>query len=166
MAGSTRKAKRRGRVARGPLKTERLTKMVLKTPLGARRPRSWKCLGRSWSSLGRLKGALVLPWARLGRSWAALGCVLGAEWTLLAASWLPNAAQDGLDLDFWSILDRFLTPFAKDQPSVWSHALHRPLAASTKLRCSQMHGLHLHASVEFIILHTFRCGGLRAAHGI
>ena len=118
MAGSTRKAKRRGRVARGPLKTERLTKMVLKTPLGARRPRSWKCLGRSWSSLGRLKGALVLPLAPLGRSWTALGRVLGAEWALLAASWLPNAAQDGLDLDFSPILARFLPPFEKNRASV------------------------------------------------
>ena len=117
LAGSTRKAKRRGRVARGPLKTERLTKMVLKTPLGARRPRSWKCLGRSWSSLGRLKGALVLPWAPLGRSWAALGRVLGAEWALLA-SWLPNAAQDSLDLDFSPILARFLPLFEKGRASV------------------------------------------------
>ena len=110
------KAKKHGLVAQGPVLTELLAEMVLKTALGARRPRFWKCRVRSWGSLGPLVGALGLPWASLGRSWAALGRDLGAAWALLAASWLPNAAQDGLHLDFSPILARFCPSFKKVEP--------------------------------------------------
>ena len=62
--------------------------------------------GASWASLGR-------SWGALGRSWPPLGRILGASLVLWDASWLPNAAQDGLGLDFgrsgrrcWNVFGR------------------------------------------------------------
>ena len=52
-----------------------------------------RLLGGSWALLGR-SGAL------LGASWAPLGCVWDVSFALKNATWPPNAAQDGLGLDF------------------------------------------------------------------
>ena len=52
-----------------------------------------RLLGGSWALLDR-SGAL------LGASWAPLGCVWDVSFALKNATWPPNAAQDGLGLDF------------------------------------------------------------------
>ena len=73
--------------------------------------KSWSAPGLVLKGFGRLPGAswvaLGRSWAALGRSWAPLGRVLGASWVLLGPSWLPTAAQDGLGLDFSSVLLQF-----------------------------------------------------------
>ena len=73
--------------------------------------RSWTAPGLVLEGFGRLPGAcwvaLGRSWVALGRSWPPLGRVLGASLVLLGPSWLPTAAQDGLGLDFSSVLARF-----------------------------------------------------------
>ena len=132
--------------------------------------RSWSAPGSIWEGFGRLPGvswaALGLSWAALGRSWAPLGRLWGACLVLLGASWLPNAAQNELGLDFSSILRRlgtcradfsrasgacFGTPFAAPRASLHNAFIN---AVSTLL--------HLPALFHLSIW----CGGLCAAHGI
>ena len=73
--------------------------------------RSWSAPGLIVARFGRLPGAswaaLGRSWGALGRSWPPLGRILGASLVLLGPSWLPTAAQDGLGLNFSSILVGF-----------------------------------------------------------
>ena len=73
--------------------------------------RSWSAPGLIFARFGRLPGAswvaLGRSWGALGRSWPPLGRILGASLVLLGPSWLPTAAQDGLGLNFLSILVGF-----------------------------------------------------------
>ena len=83
--------------------------------------------GRVWAPPGRPLdsswAALGCSWATLGHSWAPLGRLLGTSWVLLGASWLPNAAQDGLGLDFSSILARFWLHFRRVKPGFYRQSL-------------------------------------------
>ena len=66
--------------------------------------RFWRLPGVSWAALGHF-------WPALGRSWATVGRVWGASLAFFDAPWLPSAVQDGLGLDFSSILVRFWLHF-------------------------------------------------------
>ena len=73
--------------------------------------RSWSAPGPILEGYGRLPGvswaALGHSWGTLGRCGAPLGRILGAFLVLWGASWPPTAAQDGLGLNFSSILVGF-----------------------------------------------------------
>ena len=78
---------------------------------------SWSAPGLILEGFARLPGAswaiLGPSWNGLGRSWAPLGRILGSSMVLLDASWLPNATQDGLGLDFGRSGRRFWNVFGR-----------------------------------------------------
>ncbi len=65
---------------------------------------------RSWARFGRILRLLLRLLSLLAgfcASWDAPGSILeGISWTLLGASWLPNAVQEGPGLDFGGFWER------------------------------------------------------------